>query len=105
MLLFNDVPTICVIYPRLRTRQKVDYTAEELESQVLLMKDWCRHRMAQHTREVKEIKQVQIAQENALSQLRAESEELYQQAIQVSLVSCDFVAMEIGFRTSSVLFS
>ena len=59
------------------------YTSEELESQVLLMKDWCRTKMADHWTELGALKRVQQAQEHALNMLREESEELYQQAIQV----------------------
>lgn len=59
------------------------YTSEELENQVLLLKDWCRYKMKEHWKELIALKQVQKSQENALKELRLESEKLYRQAIQV----------------------
>lgn len=59
------------------------YTSEELESHVLLMKEWARYRIRQHHAEMIILQRMEAAQQKALIKLREESEELYEQAIQV----------------------
>jgi large subunit ribosomal protein L40 len=68
-----------------RTREKVVYSSEELEAQILLMKDWTRYRMKFHNMEMKACFKMKAAEQKALDKLREESEELYQQAIQVMI--------------------
>ncbi|XP_045207565.2 39S ribosomal protein L40, mitochondrial-like [Mercenaria mercenaria] len=64
-----------------RQREKMVYTSEELESQVLLEKDWSRYKMKQHQAEQSACARMRAAQEKALEKLKEESEELYQAAI------------------------
>lgn len=57
---------------------------EESERRATLHKDWSRYKRLQHTSEFSVIGRVQEAQKQALDELRKESEELYQQAVQVN---------------------
>ena len=68
----------------MRDREKTSFSVEEMEEQVLLDKEWSRSRMRLHRDEMMILKRVFRAQEKALQKLREESEELYQQAIQVN---------------------
>ncbi|XP_022108361.1 39S ribosomal protein L40, mitochondrial-like [Acanthaster planci] len=66
-----------------RKREAPDLTYEEQERRALLQKDWARHKFQEHVAETQRIRDLLKAQEKALRELRAESEELYQQAVQV----------------------
>jgi len=56
---------------------------EESERRALLLKDWTRYKTKQHYREMAAVTQLRWSQQRALEELRKESEELYQSAIQV----------------------
>ena len=60
-------------------------TAEEEERRALLYKEWCRYKRTQHMKDLQMIDRLLFAQQKALDELRNESEELYQAAIQVYL--------------------
>jgi len=56
---------------------------DESERRALLHKDWTRYKMQQHRNEVLALAQLRQSQSRALEELRKESEELYQSAVQV----------------------
>lgn len=58
----------------------------EVDSRVRLMKDWARHRQRQALEDLKMIDRLVYSQARALYKLRQESEELYQEAIQVKFI-------------------
>ena len=68
---------------RMRTRKNPAFTEEQKEEAILLIKEWTRNRYEQHYQELIMMNRIFAAQEKALQKLREESEELYQQAIQV----------------------
>ena len=70
-------------------REKPALSFEESEDRALLVKAWSRYKMHQHLKETVAIQVAMNLQENALRQLREESEELYQQAIQVRILDVD----------------
>ena len=80
-----------VIYFRIRKRQHDALTFEESERRALLHKDWSRYKRRQGISEIQQISKALAAQQKALDALREESAELYQQAIQVSLVILFYV--------------
>jgi len=57
---------------------------EESERRALLLKDWTRYKTKQHRDEMTKVAQVRWSQQRALEELRKESEELYESAIQVN---------------------
>lgn len=65
-----------------RKRDLPDLPTEEAERRALLLKDWSKFKFGQHVTETRLIEQAIKSQETALRELRMESEELYQQAIQ-----------------------
>ena len=74
-------PNIILIF--LSRRRKVpDLTYEEREKRALLQKDWARHKFQEHVTETHLIQSLLKMQEKALQELRTESEDLYQEAIQ-----------------------
>lgn len=56
---------------------------EEEEYRWLLEKKWSRYRFGVNTREIRMVDRLLCSQEKALKELRGESEELYQAAIQM----------------------
>ncbi|XP_070171939.1 large ribosomal subunit protein mL40 [Polyergus mexicanus] len=58
---------------------------EEQESRILLQKEWARYKTIQHLTDVQAIDSIFYSQQRALDELKAESEELYREAIQVDL--------------------
>jgi large subunit ribosomal protein L40 len=54
-----------------------------MESRALLFKDWSRHMGQERMKDIQIIDMVMTSQLKALEELRLESEELYQAAIQV----------------------
>lgn len=56
---------------------------EEMDSRILLQKDWNRYKTKQHLANIQTIDSIFYSQQKALDELRAESEDLYQEAIQV----------------------
>jgi len=66
-----------------RKREPTVLSFEESERRALLLKDWTRYKAKQHFREMAAVARVCWSQQRALEELRKESEELYQSAIQV----------------------
>ena len=56
---------------------------DESERRALLLKEWTRYKTKQHRSEMLAFARVCQSQQRALEELRKESEELYQSAIQV----------------------
>ncbi|CAG0914652.1 unnamed protein product [Notodromas monacha] len=67
----------------MRTRKLPPMTAEELENRIETLKEWARHRGKVAIAEASWIEKMVQAQDKALQELRKESEELYQAAIQI----------------------
>ncbi|XP_064599318.1 large ribosomal subunit protein mL40-like [Liolophura sinensis] len=66
-----------------RKRDRPVLTFEESERRALLQKEWTRYKYHQYGDECEAISRLILSQEKALEELRKESEELYQQAIQI----------------------
>lgn len=73
---------IKIFYFRQRERQLPAFSSELLEKRALLVKRWTNYKREQHLADLKDIDRIVFAQQKALDQLRRESEELYQEAIQ-----------------------
>jgi len=56
---------------------------EEIESRALLNKEWSRYKHQEYLKDVRAIDSIFYSQQKALDELKAESKELYQEAIQV----------------------
>lgn len=68
---------------RIRKRNLPTLSEEELDSRATLLKEWTRFRHQQALADLKTIDRLAHTQTKALDELRLESEELYQKAIQV----------------------
>ncbi|XP_029167604.1 39S ribosomal protein L40, mitochondrial [Nylanderia fulva] len=68
-----------------RLRQLPSLSKEETESRILLQKEWTKYKTQQHLADIQIMDSILYSQQRALDELRAESEELYQEAIQVDL--------------------
>ena len=66
-----------------RKREAAVLSFDESERRALLHKDWTRYKTKQHHTEMIAVGRLRWAQQRALDELRSESEELYQSAIQV----------------------
>jgi large subunit ribosomal protein L40 len=62
-------------------------TPETLEERALLYKEWARYKKKQNVNNMQMIDRLVFSQQKALDELRQESEELYQAAIQVVWLS------------------
>lgn len=69
---------------RQRLRVIPPLSEEEVESRTLLKKEWNRYKTKQNLADTQKIDIILYSQQRALDELRAESEELYQEAIQVT---------------------
>lgn len=63
--------------------RKLPLSEEEIQSRISLQKEWTRYKTQQHFIDIQIIDSIFYSQQKALDELRAESEELYQEAIQV----------------------
>ena len=79
-----------------RVRKLAPQSFEESEGRALLLKQWSRYKLREHAHEMNAIHTAMLAQQVALQELRNESEELYQQAIQVT-PRCNFVDQIVGY--------
>lgn len=70
---------------RQRLRNLPPLTSDVLEERALLEKQWANYKREQHLSNIKMLDRIAFAQQQALDELRNESEELYQEAIQVNL--------------------
>ncbi|CAH1108669.1 unnamed protein product [Psylliodes chrysocephalus] len=69
-----------------RQRNLPGISEEILENRALLEKKWCRYKREQHLVDMQMLDRIQFAQQKALDELRKESEQLYQEAIQPDLM-------------------
>ncbi|XP_041471254.1 39S ribosomal protein L40, mitochondrial-like [Lytechinus variegatus] len=65
-----------------RKREELEIDHETSEERARLQKEWSRYKFQQHVRETNILKEAIRSQTKALEELRLESEELYQAAIQ-----------------------
>jgi large subunit ribosomal protein L40 len=68
---------------REREREVPPLTSEVEEERAFLHKEWTRYKHKQHMKDMQMIDRLVFAQQKALDELRQESEELYEAAIQV----------------------
>merc|ERR1712150_389058 len=66
-----------------RVRDVPEISFEESERRALLLKSWTRFRWQQHHNEITAIRVAMRRQDRALTELRAESEELFREAVEV----------------------
>ena len=71
----------------IRRRSAVELTPEQTTHRLMLNRDWAKHKQRQHQQEITFISRALKSQENALEQLKVESEHLHEQAIQVRKAS------------------
>ncbi|XP_011637847.1 39S ribosomal protein L40, mitochondrial [Pogonomyrmex barbatus] len=83
-----EVPSKLIEEREQRLRKLPSISEEEAESRILLQKDWNKYKTQQHLAIIQTIDSILHSQQRALDELRAESEELYQQAIQIDF---DFI--------------
>ncbi|KAM9822354.1 39S ribosomal protein L40, mitochondrial isoform X1 [Syngnathus typhle] len=72
-------PAKCLDETRVRSTPRL--SIEESEDRALLLKEWSRYKHEQHLAEMEAIELALKAQKEALDELKAESEELYQAAL------------------------
>lgn len=70
-------------YCRQRLRKLPALSAEALEQRALLFKKWSAYKLQKHLNDVRMLDRIEFAQQRALDELKKESEELYQEAVQV----------------------
>ncbi|XP_072749738.1 large ribosomal subunit protein mL40 [Anoplolepis gracilipes] len=80
-----EVPLKLIDERAQRLRKVAPLSNEEAESRILLQKDWTRYKTQQHLADIQLINSILYSQQRALDELRTESEELYQEAIQTDL--------------------
>lgn len=88
----DNIPTKhnLFIYLRLRERKLPVISAVEQERRALLNKKWALYRMEENLKDFKTLDRLVNAQNKALQELRLESEELYQAAIQTEMEMIPF---------------
>jgi large subunit ribosomal protein L40 len=79
-------------YFRQRTRKLPQLSEQEDERRALLIKKWAGFRMEENLNDFKLLDKLVVSQNKALQELRLESEELYQQAIQTDMDMIPFTA-------------
>ncbi|XP_043492233.1 39S ribosomal protein L40, mitochondrial isoform X2 [Polistes fuscatus] len=67
-----------------RTRKLLPLSEEEEDRRILLQKEWSRYKQKQYLDDIRTIDRFISSQNKALQELKAESEELYNEAIQAS---------------------
>ncbi|KAL3288966.1 hypothetical protein HHI36_003409 [Cryptolaemus montrouzieri] len=66
-----------------RTRINPPLADHETERRARLEKNWALYKQNQHLKDIKMLDRIMFSQQKALDELRVESEELYQEAIQI----------------------
>ncbi|ESO90688.1 hypothetical protein LOTGIDRAFT_122770, partial [Lottia gigantea] len=74
-----------------RKRGRSELSQEDFEERVVIMKTWGRFKTHQNGKDSKVLHKLLLSQEKALEELRNESEELYQKAIEVDENLCGLV--------------
>ncbi|XP_018330307.1 39S ribosomal protein L40, mitochondrial-like isoform X2 [Agrilus planipennis] len=77
-----EVPLYLIDEQRKRART-IQLTEEVLESRAALFQAWSCYKQQQHLNDVQMIDRIMYSQQKALNELKNESEDLYQEAIQV----------------------
>lgn len=77
---------------RKRTRPPPKLAVDILEQRALLEKTWSRYKMQDKLRDFQQIDKVVMAQQKALQELRFESEQLYEAAVQLDVNLLPFQA-------------
>ncbi|XP_074653212.1 large ribosomal subunit protein mL40-like isoform X2 [Tubulanus polymorphus] len=67
----------------LRQREETVLTEEVIEERALLLKEWSRYKLLQYKIECRAIKTAALSQQEALNELRGESEDLYYNAVRI----------------------
>ncbi|XP_063861064.1 LOW QUALITY PROTEIN: large ribosomal subunit protein mL40-like [Scylla paramamosain] len=78
-----EVPHALMQQMDIRKRQEVPISEEVAEQRAQLAKQWCHYKFEQHQVEVTMLKKIMVARDQALEELRQESEDLWLEAIQV----------------------
>ncbi|KAL0111890.1 hypothetical protein PUN28_013238 [Cardiocondyla obscurior] len=68
-----------------RLRKLPSISEEQKESRILLQKEWNKYKNKQHFNTIQAIDSISYSQQKALDELKAESEELYEEAIQIDI--------------------
>ncbi|KAF5280077.1 hypothetical protein FQA39_LY18161 [Lamprigera yunnana] len=77
-----EIPLSVLNSQTVRSRPHVQHSAEVIEQRIALHKAWGRYKHKQHLADIQLLDKIAYAQQKALDELRKESEELYQEAIQ-----------------------
>ncbi|XP_031825398.1 mitochondrial ribosomal protein L40 isoform X2 [Nomia melanderi] len=77
-----EVPVKLIEEKEKRLRKVTVLSPEEIDRRALLQKEWCRYKLNQWLKDSNTINSILLSQEKALKELKAESEELYQKAIE-----------------------
>ncbi|KAF7408259.1 hypothetical protein HZH66_002796 [Vespula vulgaris] len=80
-----EIPLFLKTEEEERKRIVPPLSEEEEDRRVLLYKEWARYKNIQHKNDIKTIEGLILSQKRALRELKAESEELYNEAIQIDL--------------------
>lgn len=88
-----DTPLTLLDEKKVRTRPAITLSAEILEHRIVLEKSWAKFKIQQKMDDLQKINHMVIAQEKSLAELRLESEELYQEAIQPDVQLLPFIAI------------
>lgn len=78
-----EVPPELILKKELRSRPPLNLSEEVLEKRKNLIDEWTAYRSKETQKDYKMIDRLMFAQQKALDELRLESEELYQEAIQI----------------------
>lgn len=68
-----------------RKREVPPVSPEEAEQRLLLEKEWCRYKLRCYLKDKSTLESILHSQEQALEELKAESEDLYEKAIQLDM--------------------
>ncbi|KAK4885388.1 hypothetical protein RN001_001659 [Aquatica leii] len=78
-----EIPLSILDSQKQRQRTSVKLSRETLEQRVILEKQWAKYKHEQRLADIRLIDRIMFSQQKALDELRNESEELYQEAIQI----------------------
>ncbi|XP_012538009.1 39S ribosomal protein L40, mitochondrial isoform X2 [Monomorium pharaonis] len=87
-----EIPSKLIDEKEQRLRKLPPISEKEAESRILLQKDWNRYKTQQNLANIQAIDSIFYSQQRALDELRAESEELYQEAIQMDFELLPYMA-------------
>ncbi|XP_033216708.1 39S ribosomal protein L40, mitochondrial [Belonocnema kinseyi] len=81
-ILEMEIPPVIYKEKKIRVRNLPPVPPEIAEQRILLQKEWSHYKLKQYRQDMLTLESIQNSQEKALKNLREESEELYQAAIQ-----------------------